>query len=71
MSLSLIARAKSKSWGGSRHPESKLSPKAPLEPKPQDPKGDAGISCRLKWPPAEALCPLPRSSSASGQPLHY
>lgn len=71
MSLLLIARAKSKSQGVSRHPATKLSQKAPLEPKPQDPKGDVAISCSLKWPPAEPFCPLPRAGRASGQPLQH
>lgn len=69
MSLLLIARAKSKSQGLSRHPATKLSQKAPLEPKPQDPKGDVAISCSPKWPPAEPFCPLPRARRGSGQPL--
>lgn len=76
MSLLLIVTAKSKSQGVSRHPETTLSQKAPLEPKPQDAKGDVAISRSPKWRPAEPFCPLPRTGEPAGSPfstwpLHY
>lgn len=65
----LTLRARYISQGVSRHPATKLSQRAPLQPKSQDLNGDVPISYSLKWPPAEPPCPPRALGEAARSPF--